>query len=262
MPGVELELLTSAEAGRLASEGRVVGLIGTGAVEQHGPHLPLGTDAIIARHLAAEVAARLRETVLVAPVLPGGMSAHHLAFPGTVDLDGDLFAGYVRALLSAMDRLGIRDVALFSAHGGNFGRLADVAAEYAGHERLRVIAYADLGRYLEVMSAAAASTGLSAVACDAHAGALETSQMLFLCGAERISVPAGLEGYVAAEPGWMDRLAEGIDALSANGVVGRPADATAEAGAAICAALADAIAAWMADELGLERPRGAGTTAP
>src|ERR671939_148111 len=219
MPGVELELLTSVEAG-------------------------------------------LRETVLVAPVLPGGMSAHHLAFPGTVDLGGEVFAGYVHALLSAMDRLGIRDVALFSAHGGNFGRLADVAAEYAGHERLRVIAYADLGRYVEVMSTAAASTGLATVACDAHAGALEPSKMLFRRGAERISVPAGLEGYVAAEPGWMDRLAEGIDALSANGVLGRPADATAQAGAAICAALADAIAAWMADELGLERPRAAATAAP
>jgi creatinine amidohydrolase len=257
MPGVELELLTSAEAGRLASGGRVVGLIGTGAVEQHGPHLPLGTDAIIARHLAGEIAARLRETVVVAPVLPGGMSAHHLAFPGTVDLGGDLFAGYVRALLSTMDRLGIRDVALFSAHGGNFARIAELAAEYDGHERLRVIAYADLMGYIEVMSGAAARTGLEAVACDAHAGALETSQMLFLHGPERIRFAPDLEGYVAAEPGWLERLAaEGIDALSANGVLGRPADATAQAGAAICAALADAIAEWMARELGLEAPAG------
>jgi creatinine amidohydrolase len=256
MPGIELELLTSQQAGRLQSEGRVVGLIGTGAVEQHGPHLPLGTDAIIARHLASEIAARLQEIVLVAPVLPGGMSSHHLAFPGTVDLAGELFAGYVRALLAAMDRLGIRDIALFSAHGGNFARLAELAAEYDGHGRLRVVAYTDIWQYIEVMSAAAERTGLHAVACDAHAGALETSQMLFLHGPGRISFEPGLEGYVAAEPGWMERLAaEGIDALSANGVLGRPADATAEAGAAICAALADTLAAWMAQELGLERPR-------
>jgi creatinine amidohydrolase/Fe(II)-dependent formamide hydrolase-like protein len=258
MPGVELELLTSAEAGRLGSEGRVVGLIATGAVEQHGPHLPLGTDAIIARHLAGEVAARLQETVVVAPVLPGGLSSHHLAFPGTVDLVTELFSGYVRALLGTFERLGIRDVALFSAHGGNFGALAQLAAEHAGHEGLRVIAYSDLAAYLDVMSAAAAAAGLHAVACDAHAGALETSQMLFLSGPARIAVPPGLEGYVACEPGWMERLAaEGIQALSANGVLGRPADATADAGAAICAALADAIAAWMAAELALERPRAA-----
>ena len=260
MPGLELELLTSAEAGHLASEGRVVGLIGTGAVEQHGPHLPLGTDAIIARHLAGEVAARLQETVVVAPVLPGGLSSHHLAFPGTVDLAGEVFAGYVRSLLAAFDRLGIRDVALFSAHGGNFGALSELVGEYAGDERLRVVAYTDLAAYIEVMSSAASSVGVDAVSCDAHAGALETSQMLFLHGADRITVPPDLEGYVAAEPGWLERLsAEGIHALTSNGVLGRPADATAEAGAAICGALADAIAAWMAAELGLERPRAAAT---
>jgi creatinine amidohydrolase len=255
MPGVELELLTSPQAGRLVSEGPVVGLIGLGAVEQHGPHLPLGTDAIIARHLAGEVGARLAETVLIAPVLPGGMSSHHLAFPGTVDLAGELLAGYVRALLSTYDALGIRDVALFSAHGGNFGLMTELVQEFAGHERLRVIAYSDILRYIEVMTSAAAATGLMVPESDAHAGGLETSQMLFLHGPDRITFPPDLEGYVAAEPGWMERMAtEGLQALSPIGVLGRPAGATADAGAAICAALADAIAAWMAQELGLRAP--------
>ncbi|MGN6870965.1 MAG: creatininase family protein [Solirubrobacteraceae bacterium] len=256
MPGVELELLTSPEAGRLVSEGRVVGLIGLGAIEQHGPHLPLGTDAIIARHLAGEIAARLHETVLVAPVLPGGLSSHHLAFPGTLDLAGELLAGYVRALLSCIDGLGIREAALFSAHGGNFGKLRELVEEYAGHERLRVIAYADITRYIEVMSRAAASTGLHVPPCDAHAGGLETSQMLYLHGPDRIAVAPDLEGYVAAEPGWMERMAaQGLQALSPIGVLGRPAGASVEAGAAICGELADAIAAWMAEELRLEHPR-------
>jgi creatinine amidohydrolase len=259
MPGVELELLTSSEAGRLVSEGPVVGLIGLGAVEQHGPHLPLGTDAIIARHLAGEVAARLEETVLVAPVLPGGMSSHHLAFPGTVDLAGELLAAYVRALVSTMEALEIRKVALFSAHGGNFGKLRELVEEYAGHEGVHVIAYTDIARYIDVMSGAAASTGLHVPECDAHAGGLETSQMLFLHGPDQITFPPDLEGYVAAEPGWMERMAtEGMQALTPIGVLGRPAGASAKAGAAICAALADAIAAWMAEELGLEQPRAAG----
>jgi creatinine amidohydrolase/Fe(II)-dependent formamide hydrolase-like protein len=68
-----------------------------------------------------------------------------------------------------------------------------------------------------------------------------------------------LEGYVAAEPGWMERMATGgLQALSSIGVLGgRPAGATAEAGAAICGALADAIAASMAQELGLRAPETA-----
>ena len=248
MPAVELERITSPQAARLAAEGRVVGLIGTGAVEQHGPHLPLGTDAIIARHLAGEIAARLEETVLVAPVLPGGLSSHHLGFPGTVDLPAGVLTGYVRAYLSAMDALGVRDVALFSAHGGNFAAIGELAAER--HERLRVIAYADMLRYVEVMMAAAASVGVEVPPTDVHAGGLETSQMLFL--EDSIEVPPGLEGYVEPEPGWLERVSsEGIHAVSANGVLGRPAVATAEAGAAICAALADEISAWMARELEL-----------
>lgn len=257
MPGVELESLTSPQAARLAADGRVVGLIGLGAVEQHGPHLPLGTDAIIARHLVGEIAARVSETVLVAPVLPGGLSFHHLGFPGTVDLPREVCVGYVRAYLTAMARLGVRDVALFSAHGGNFGAIAEFAGSFDGEDGMRVIAYADMGRYVEVMRAAAEGAGLQVPVTDVHAGGLETSQMLFLEGEDRIDVPAGLEGYVAAEDGWLERMSvEGLHVLSANGVLGRPDGATAEAGAAICVALADEIAAWMARELGLTAAPG------
>lgn len=242
MPGFALEELTSPEAGRLGAEG-AIGLIAVGAVEQHGPHLPLGTDAIIARHLAAEVAARLDEAVIVAPVLPGGLSSHHLGFAGTVDLPRPVFDGYVRALLDTYEALGVRLVAIFSAHGGNFGAIGELAGAHGG---VRVIAYTDLRRYLQVMMDAAAGAGLHAPETDAHAGGLETSQMLFVHGEDRISFPPDLEGYVAAEPGWLDRLlAEGMKALSPIGVLGRPAGATAAAGAAICAALADELAAWI-----------------
>jgi creatinine amidohydrolase len=244
-----LESLTSPQVARLAAEGRVVGLIGTGAVEQHGPHLPLGTDAIIARHLAVEIADRLEATVLVAPVLPGGLSSHHLGFPGTVDLPAAVLMDYTRAYVATMHELGVPDVALFAAHGGNFGAIAELAREYT--DGPRVIAYSDMGRYVEVMMGAAASAGVQVPATDIHAGGLETSQMLFLEG-DAVTVPPGLEGYVEAEPGWLERLmGEGVAAVSANGVLGRPSVATAEAGAAICAALADEIAAWMTSELDL-----------
>jgi creatinine amidohydrolase len=246
MPAVELRNLASAQAGRLTSDGRVVGLIGLGAVEQHGPHLPLATDAIIAEHVGREVGERLAETVLIAPVLPGGLSTHHLGFPGTVDLPREVFLGYVRAYLSTFAELGVRDVALFSAHGGNFGTLGELAEESAGDERLRVIAYTDMGAYVKVMVDAAARAGLEVPETDIHAGGLETSQMLFVHGEDRISFAPDLEGYVAGEPGWLQRLhTEGMRALSPNGVLGRPAGATAAAGAAICAALADELAGWI-----------------
>jgi creatinine amidohydrolase len=232
----------SAEVGALED---VIGLIPLGAVEQHGPHLPLATDAIIAEHLATEVAGRLPRPVVVAPVLSGGMSWHHLHFPGTVHLGKEVFSGFVRAYVDTMTKLGIRDILMFSAHGGNFALMGEIAAGYAD-SAVRVVAYTDLRRYLEVMTKGAAEAGLNVPATDAHAGGLETSQMMFLLGEDLVQVPDDLEGcYAVPEPGWLDRLLnEGVHALSPIGVIGQPAGATAEAGRAIFAALVDELLDW------------------
>lgn len=251
MSYLEYEALTSPEAGALAAQGRVVGLIALGAVEQHGPHLPLATDWLIAEHLGEAVAERIEETVLVAPVLPGGCSTHHLAFPGTVHLEPEVVRGFVEAYVRAYVGLGIGDIALISSHGGNFALLGEIA-QASAVEGARLIAYDDLPGYLQVMATAAERVGLVVPETDAHAGGLETSQMMHLRGAENVPFEPGLEGYVDAQEGWLDILLnEGIDALSPIGVLGRPAGASAAAGAAICGALADGIAQWMADAFDL-----------
>jgi creatinine amidohydrolase len=253
MTYVPLAQLTWPDAEALRGR-RAVGLIPTGAIEQHGPHLPLATDAIIAEYLAKEVAGRLAEPVVVAPVLPGGISSHHLEFPGTVDLGEDVFTGYVGAYVDTMTRLGIEDIAVFSAHGGNFALLGRIAADYAQEGR-RVVAYTDIARYLAVMMEAGKSEGLIAPETDAHAGGLETSQMMFLLGEDTIHVPEA-EGYTAAEPGWLDRLfAEGMKSLTPIGVLGRVQGASAKAGQAISEALADELALWIADCFELAAPQ-------
>ena len=246
--------LRSPEAGELATNGRrVIGLIGLGAVEQHGPHLPLATDWIIAEHLVPAIANRIAEPVLAAPVLPGGLSTHHLAFPGTVHLPEDVVRGFVTAYIEAFGRVGVTDVALFSSHGGNFYELGELARSYDGGGT-RVIAYSDLPRYLKVMADGAATRGVDVPETDAHAGGLETSQMMYLRGVDSIAMEDGLEGYVAAEDGWLDvLLRDGIDALSPIGVLGRPSIAKEDAGEAICGALAEEIADWISSELGVSR---------
>jgi creatinine amidohydrolase len=245
-----LAQLTSPETARVGRLDDVIGLIPLGAVEQHGPHLPLATDAIIAEHLAGEVAARLPRPVLVAPVLAGGMSWHHLHFPGTVDLGQDVFTGFVNAYIETFEKLGVRDIALFSGHGGNFAQMAEIAAASADSGR-RVVAYSDLPRYLEVMAEAAAEAGLVVPETDAHAGGLETSQMMFLYGEDRIHIPEQLDGcYTEAEPGWLERLMrEGVHALSPIGILGMPAGATAAIGDAICAALVNELSSWITSGL-------------
>ena len=91
-------------------------------------------------------------------------------------------------------------------------------------------------------------SGLEAPETDVHAGALETSVGLALFGG-LVGDHDGVEGYTAAEPGWMERIwADGIAALSSTGVLGDPSGATAATGQAIFDALADELAGWIARE--------------
>jgi creatinine amidohydrolase len=246
---IALEELTWKEAEALREQNDAVGLIPTGALEQHGPHLPLGTDFMVAEALARAVAEKLPVPVVVTPALRAGLSDHHLAFPGTVSLSQDSFRGWVDAHIAGLERIGIERVAVFSGHGGNFAFIGELIAEHTSRQgSTRVIAYDDLFGFVRVMDEAARACGLEAPETDVHAGALETSVGLALF-AGLVGDYDGVEGYTAAEPGWTERIwADGIAALSSTGVLGDPAGATAEAGQAIFDALADELTGWIARE--------------
>ena len=248
MTHVELQNLTWPEAERLGAEG-AVGLVTLASLEQHGPHLPLATDSLLGERLAREVAERLPGPVVVTPVVRGGLSTHHLAFAGSVTVPPDAYRDLVVSYLEGLERMGIRKIGLWSSHGGNFGFVGELASEYGG--QAMVAGYSDLGRFLEVMMGAAAEHGLHPPETDVHAGGLETSMML-AAYPELVRPFDGVEGYTAAEPGWLPRLfAEGIRPLSETGVLGDVSGANPEVGKAIFAALADELAAYFTRELRL-----------
>ncbi|MBM2823220.1 MAG: Creatininase [Thermoleophilia bacterium] len=250
MSAVHLAHLTWPEAEALRARDDVVGLIPTGSLEQHGPHLPLGTDFLAAEALADAIAERLPAPVVVTPVLTAGLSEHHLAFPGTVTLPEDAFRSWIDAHIAALERIGVRRVAVFSGHGGNFACIGDVAAGYAARgSAVRVIAYDDVLTFLRVMTEAARSTGVSVPETDGHAGILETSFALARFNPGLVRDFAGVEGFTGGEPGWEERMmAEGIDSLTPTGVLGDPAGASVEVGEAIFEALADELTRWIARE--------------
>ncbi|HBY97374.1 MAG: creatininase [Ardenticatenaceae bacterium] len=118
---VRMDELTWAEYHRKVEAGAPVILV-CAATEQHGPHLPLGTDVMQAR----EIAERAAETVgaVVAPPLPYGyksqpMSGGGQSFPGTTSLDGETLILLVRDILSEFIRHGVRRVAVMDAHYEN-----------------------------------------------------------------------------------------------------------------------------------------------
>src|SRR5581483_3430977 len=108
-----------------------------------------------------------------------------------------------------------------------FAFLGRFQASHEAQDEPRVIGYDDLPAFLEAMFAGARRGGLDPAACDAHAGVVETSVMLAIAP-QLVRDFAGIEGYTAAEPGFLDRaLADGLSSLTATGILGSPAGATA-----------------------------------
>lgn len=71
------------------------------AIEQHGPHLPLDTDALIGRHFTDRIDAELGDQVLILPQLPVCCSRHHMAFAGTLTVRHETFLAYITDLLGS-----------------------------------------------------------------------------------------------------------------------------------------------------------------
>ena len=119
--GVLLETMTSPEVGE-AIEANVPLLLPVGAVEQHGPHLPLGTDGFIPHELAKRVAAAGR-AIVAPPIFYGAWSRPRTGggrhFPGSVGLPGQTLEAVVSGLVADWMRQGFRRVAVLNGHFEN-----------------------------------------------------------------------------------------------------------------------------------------------
>ncbi len=196
---------------------RAVLAVPLGATEQHGPHLPLDTDTCIARAIA-ERAAASSEGMVVAPALPFGASGEHAGFPGTLSIGREATARVLIELCRSATET-FSSVVLVSAHGGN----AEPLARALGRLRAE-------GR--EVAAWSPRWDG------DAHAGRTETSAMLAIAP-ERVRLELAAPGNTAPLGELIGELvAGGVRAVSANGVLGDPAGATAAEGRALLAAAA------------------------
>jgi creatinine amidohydrolase len=97
----------------------MVVVIPTGSLEQHGPHLPLFTDSILAGAVAAAVEARLESQVLLTPTLWLGASGHHLKFPGTLSASMETYMGAIASVVESLVPHGFTKFYVLNGHGGN-----------------------------------------------------------------------------------------------------------------------------------------------
>ncbi|MFQ6096655.1 MAG: creatininase family protein [Armatimonadota bacterium] len=93
-------------------------VIPVGAIEQHGPHLPVGTDAIVAGEVGRRLAQELGAYLL--PVLAYGNSQEHLGFKGTVSLRPSTLALVIEDIIVSLRHQGFKRFVVFSTHGGNW----------------------------------------------------------------------------------------------------------------------------------------------
>jgi creatinine amidohydrolase len=156
---------------------RTIALLPVSAVEQHGPHLPLGTDAIINDGIVRVAMGQLPAgaSVLVLPPLAVGDSLEHTAFAGTLAADMHDLLGLWLAVGRSVARAGVRKLVIFNSHGGQRAHVDQAAL------RLRV----ECG--MLVVRAHSFGLGMPAGLFDAdelahgiHGGAVETSLMLHL----------------------------------------------------------------------------------
>jgi mycofactocin system creatininase family protein len=211
-PSPRLAGLTSAEAAERAAAGAVL-VVPVGSTEQHGPHLPLSTDADLALALCSQLDDQPGPPVVVAPLVPFGASGEHEGFAGTISIGQEA----TELLLVELGRSATRTFArvlLVSTHGGNTEAVRRAVARLRAESR-------DVSVWFPRWRG------------DAHAGRAETSLQLALAPAtvRRDRAQAGNTTPIAElMPALRARAVHGV---SPNGVLGDPAGASADEGAAM-----------------------------
>jgi len=224
------------------ANGSTTVIVVSGAIEQHGPHLPTGTDTILGYALAEGVARDLGNA-LVAAVIRPALSAHHLDFPGSLALTHETYSRTLEETCVCLSRYGFKDLLLMSSHGGNTDMMVAVAPLIAKKImdkcNVHILSLAAGARSSadDEAQRIRAEHGITAAHAGVHSGWDETSCML--------AVRPDLVDMSKAAPGRCDddffsptqvrrsqieSFTYGIKYQSPNGILGDATGATAEAG--------------------------------
>ena len=196
------------------------------ALEQHGPHLSVGTDGIVLEAIVERVRERLGAefAAVFLPLMPFGKSPEHLRFPGTVSLRASTLLAISEDLVASLAGQGFTRLVVLNGHGGNTALLQSVAFDLRSRYGVRAFS-------IDLWASDFFDEAISEIfpvldEPEVHAASVETSLMLYLCP-ERVGEipPASAACDLGPVPcGWA------AEDLCDTGVIGDPTLATAEAG--------------------------------
>lgn len=217
-------------------------LVPVGAVEVYGPHMPLGTDGIVAEALCHAVAERT--PALVAPLIPVGWSADLLSFPGTLSVPTDAIKAYCRGVAKSLMRNGVRRILFVNGHLGNVIPIDEVCGKLGAGDRRRM-AQIDVWRFVQPLS-----DGLlrSTEWKFGHAGECMTAVMLHL-HPEWVHMERAVRGTATRPADQLGlRRPFSYRAFAPAGVLGDATLATAEVGKELFERMVTAVTAFVTSE--------------
>jgi creatinine amidohydrolase len=241
MPKTRYDELTWPEMREAISRQPVV-ILPFGAVEDHGPHLPLNSDNIIVETLCLEAARQAPDDMLVMPLIAYGLDEHHMDFPGTISVDMQTLIDYVADVAGSAARHGFSHILIVNGHGSN-APIADLAARSVVLETGVVCGAMSPNAAVDPALAEPTLSEMrrSGPGGVAHAGEYETAMMLYLrpdlvqmdkAVREMGQLKRRFFNWDHPEPSalsWQDWWSR----MSESGICGDPTVATAEFGQAL-----------------------------
>jgi len=234
-----MEQMSWREIERAIEEGKTTVILAVASIEQHGPHLPTGTDTYLGYALAEGIAHGLGDA-LVAPVMRPGLSEHHLDFPGTVTLTQEAFIKVLEEYCICLAQHGFKDIVLISSHGGNSDTMVAFLPRIAKalKDRCRVqMVIPNIRQQSAEVGEIYREYGITRAQAGVHSGFAETSMMLYL-HPELVDMDKAEEGRADEAFYHPDRIkysqlesfVYGVRSQSPNGILGDARGACADAG--------------------------------
>jgi len=227
---VLIEEMTWPEVKAAIQSGKRRVIVMLGAMEQHGPHLPIGTDTYLGYATGERLARRLGDA-LVAPVVTLGYSVGHLPMAGTVSIEETTLEAVIVDVCRSLARHGFQEIILLCSHGGNYRAVRSVLARLREeHRELRISTITDFDEWLQPAKQFAAHEGLDMARLGVHAGGGETSLML-AHRPDLVQMDKACEGFTGdASIRWRSKVPPPMDTMSPTGILGDARGSTADLG--------------------------------